>query len=171
MKIAVICLCWLLILTAPGVMAQQPTTPNQSTTVPNQSWDLLRQLQAEEKIEVERKAGKKKVLGKFVSLSDTELVIKPRRKNESFSRDEVKNIWRVKPISLKKRVWSSIIGGVIVIVAGNYAGYALHTLGVDEESLMQVIGLFAAMIPVGAVLFNRRASRKGGKRILIYSAP
>src|SRR5215475_8925440 len=30
MKIAALCLCWFLILTAPSVMAQQTTTPNQS---------------------------------------------------------------------------------------------------------------------------------------------
>lgn len=168
MKIAAICLCWLLILSAPGVIAQQPTTPNQSSTVPNQSWDLLRQLQAEEKIEVERKTDKKKVLGKFVSLSDTELVIKPRRKNESFSRDEVKNIWRVRPASLKKRVWFSILGVGIVYASGITATYALDA---GKEDSIGIPLLFAALVPVGAVLFNRRASRKGGKRILIYSAP
>jgi len=68
MKIAAFCLCWALILTAPGVMAQQ-------TTAPSQSWDVLRQLQGGEKLEVEKKTGKKKVSGKFVSLSDAELVI------------------------------------------------------------------------------------------------
>ena len=97
MKITAFCLFWLSIFTAPVVMAQQHTTTNQSSIAPNQSWDLLRQLQAGEKIEVERKTGKKKVSGKFVSLSDTELVIVRKGKNESFSRDEVKNIWRVKP--------------------------------------------------------------------------
>jgi hypothetical protein len=49
MKITAFCLCRLLILTARGVMAQQTTTPNQSSIVPNQSWALLRQLQAGEK--------------------------------------------------------------------------------------------------------------------------
>lgn len=71
MKITAFCLCWLLILTAPGVMAQQPTTPNQSSTVPNQSptapnqsWDLLGQLQAGEKREVEiKKPAKRRYRG------------------------------------------------------------------------------------------------------------
>ena len=99
MKIFAFCLCWILILTAPGVMAQQ-------TAAPNQSWDLLRQLQAGEKLEVERKTVKKKLSGKFVSQSDTELVIERKGKNESISRDEVKNIWHVKPPSRKKRGYS-----------------------------------------------------------------
>ena len=41
MKIVAFCLCWVLILTAPSVMAQQTVTPNPS-------WDVLRQLQAGE---------------------------------------------------------------------------------------------------------------------------
>ena len=85
MKITAFCLCWLLIFTAPGVMAQQPTTPNQSSIAPKQSWDELRQLQSGEKLKVERKIGKKTVSGKFVSLSDTELLIERKRKNVSFS--------------------------------------------------------------------------------------
>ena len=44
MKIVAFCLCWVLIGATPGVMAQQTVTPNQS-------WDVLRQLQAGEKIE------------------------------------------------------------------------------------------------------------------------
>lgn len=50
MKIAAFCLCWLLVPTAPGAMAQQ-------IKIPNQSWDVLRQLRAGEKLEVERKVG------------------------------------------------------------------------------------------------------------------
>ena len=38
MKIVAFCLCWVLIGATPGVMAQQ-------TAPPNQSWDVLRQLQ------------------------------------------------------------------------------------------------------------------------------
>jgi hypothetical protein len=103
MKSFAFCLCWILILTAPGMMTQQ-------TAAPNQSWDLLRQLQAGEKLEVERKTGKKKVSGKFVSLSDTELVIERKRKNVSFMRDEVKNTWRVTPPSRWKKAHSSASG-------------------------------------------------------------
>src|SRR5262245_9285227 len=90
MKIVALCLCWALILTAPGVMAQQGAAPNQS-------WDVLRQLQGGEKLEVEKKTGKKKVSGRLVSLSDADLIIARKGKTESFSRDEVKNIWRVAP--------------------------------------------------------------------------
>jgi len=80
MKIVAFCLCWVLILTASGVMAQQGHALNQS-------WDVLRQLQGGEKLDVEKKTGKKKVSGRFVSLSDAELVIARKGNGESFSRD------------------------------------------------------------------------------------
>ena len=96
MKIVVFCLCWVLIGATPSVMAQQ-------TVPPHQSWDVLRQLQVGEKIQVDRKTVKKKLSGKFLSLSDVELAIERKGKVESISRDEVKNIWRVKPPSRTKR--------------------------------------------------------------------
>ena len=167
MKITAFCLCLLSILFAPGAMAQQPTTTNQSSIVPNQSWDLLRQLQAGEKIEVERKTGKKKVSGKFVSLSDTELVIVRKVKNESFIRDEVKNIWRVKPPHPMKRVMFDVIGGGL-----GYLGGFITAEAVDDEKYIVVVALtMGAMMYGGAVLFDYLISKKGSKRILIYTAP
>jgi hypothetical protein len=165
MKIAASCLCWILILTAPGVMAQQPTAPNQS-------WDVLRQLQAGEKIEVERKTDEKKLSGKFVSMSDTELVIERKRKNVSFGRDEVKNIWRVKPPSSKKRVIFAAIGGGAGFFAGALIGLGLalkpcrpNCGGEKAGEVALVVGLTAG----GALLGHAMAG--SGKRTLIYSAP
>jgi len=160
MKITAFCLCWLLILTAPGVMAQQPTAPNQS-------WDVLRQLQAGEKIEVERKTGKKKLSGKFVSMSDTELVIERKGKNESISRDEVKNIWHVTPPSRKKRaIFTAIGGGAGVFVGLITAVGILYSEGGSEAgALAALIG-----IPVG-VAWAGYAMAGSGMRTLIYFAP
>jgi hypothetical protein len=165
MKIYAFSLCWILILTAPGVMAQQPTASNQS-------WDLLRQLKAGEKIEVERKTLKNKLSGKFVSQSDTELVIERKRKNVSFGRDEVKNIWRVKPPSGKKRAIFAAIGGGAGFFAGGLIGIGLASQRCqpncgDEkaESVAAVVGLTAG----GALLGYAMAGT--AKRILIYSAP
>jgi hypothetical protein len=45
-----------LICATPGVMAQQTATPNQS-------WDVLRQLRAGQKLKVERKTEKKGLRG------------------------------------------------------------------------------------------------------------
>ena len=160
MKISTVCLCWLLILTAPGVMAQQPTAPNQS-------WDLLRQLQAGEKIEVERKIGKKKVSGNLVSQSDTELVIERKRKNVSFGRDEVKNIWRVKPPSRKKRAIFTAIGGG----AGAFLGI-IAAVGIAFSESGSEAGAYAALfgIPAGGALAGY-AMAGSGNRTLIYSPP
>jgi hypothetical protein len=160
MKIAAICLCWMLILTAPGVMAQQPAAQIQS-------WDVLRQLQAREKIQIERKTGKKKVSGKFVSQSDTELVIERKRKNVSFGRDDVKNIWRVKPPSRKKRAIFTAIGGGAGYLLGLIPalGIALSESGSEAEFYAALIG-----VPVGGALAGYAMAGRG-KRTLIYSAP
>ncbi|MGH9768695.1 MAG: hypothetical protein ACREAB_14795 [Blastocatellia bacterium] len=142
MKIVAFCLCWILILTAPGVMAQQ-------TTAPNQSWDVLRQLQVGDKLRVERKVGKKKHSGKMVSLSDAELVIERKGKNESFRRDEVKNIWRVAPPSRKKQAILASIGGGVGVFFGFIAavGIAFSEGGSEAGACAALVG-----IPVGGAL-------------------
>jgi hypothetical protein len=165
MKIAAVCLCWILILTAPGVMAQQ-------TTASSQSWDVLRQLQAGEKLRVERKTGAKKVSGKLVSLSDTELVIERKRKNEIFRRDEVKNIWRVAPPSRTKRAIFSVIGGSVGALFGAGIAIGLALDPCNGSCAGEGTGAVAALIglPVAGVLAGR-ALAGNGKRTLIYSAP
>jgi hypothetical protein len=117
MKIIAFCLFWILILTAPGMTAQQGAAPNQS-------WDALRQLLAGDKLQVERKAGKKKVSGEFVGVSETELVIERKGKNESLSRDEVKKVWRFvqqRPYdeaAAATAVIAPIIGIPLILAAG-----------------------------------------------------
>jgi hypothetical protein len=165
MKISTFCLCCLLILTAPGVMAQQPTAPNQS-------WDLLRQLQAGEKIKVERKNGNKKVSGKFVSLSDTELVIERKRKNVNFMRDEVKNTWRVAPPSRRKKAIFSAIGGSVGAFFGVGIAVGLAFNPCNGSCAGEETGAVAALIGLPAAgVFAGRALAGSGKRTLIYSAP
>lgn len=178
MKIAAFCLCWLLILTAPGVMAQQgaassvmarqTTTPNQSSTTPNQSWDALRQLQAGEKIRVERKAGKK-VTGEMISLSDTELVIERKGKNLSFGRNEVKKVWRVVTPSGFDKAKATISWGAIGGAIGVLAGF-LILLGSCPDGCgeAEFIGPVAGAAVLGGLIgyFGER-----GQRTLIYSAP
>jgi len=159
MKIVAFCLCWVLIGATPSVMAQQ-------TVPPHQSWDVLRQLQVGEKIQVDRKTVKKKLSGKFLSLSDVELAIERKGKAESISRDEVKNIWRVKSPSGKKRAILASIGGG----AGAFLGYISAVMIVFESG--SEAGAFAALIgiPVGCA-FAGYALAGSGERILIYSAP
>ncbi len=165
MRIATLSLCWTLILSAPAVMAQQ-------TSAQNQSWDVLRQLRAGEKLEVERKVGKKRVSGKLISLSDTELAIERNGKTESFRSDEVKNVWLVAPPSRKKKVIFAAVGGGVGFLAGATIalGLALKQCGGscgDEKA-----GAVAAIVglPVGGALLGRAVAGKG-KRTLIYSAP
>jgi len=171
MKISAFRLSLLLILIAPGVMAQQPAAPNQS-------WDVLRQLQSGEKLKVERKIGKKKFSGKFVSLSDTELVIERKRKNESFGRDEVKNIWRVTPPSRTKQMIFGAIGGYVGGSFGLIGGLAIaFSFGDCGDSCAgESIGagvLVGGLLAAGGWAGDRagRALAGSGKRTLIYSAP
>jgi hypothetical protein len=166
MKIVAFILCWALILTAPGVMAQQ-------TGAPSQSWDVLRQLQGGEKLEVEKKTGKKKLSGRFVSLSDAELVIVRKGNGENFSRDEVKNIWRVAPPGRTKRVIGDMFRGagftsgfVAVIVA---VGFGLREC--DGGCADEGVGIVAALAGISVAGFLAERALSKGSRILIYSAP
>jgi hypothetical protein len=165
MKITAFCLCWVLVLAVPVVMAQQAITLNQS-------WDALRQLQAGEKLEVERKIGKKKLSGRFVSISDTELLIERKRKNVSFRRDDVKNIWLVTPPSRKKQVIFAAIGGGVGLFAGGLIGLGLALKPCQPNCGDEEAGEVAAVVglSVGGV-FAGRALAGSGKRTLIYSAP
>jgi len=165
MKIFAFCLCWILILTAPGVMAQQ-------TAAPNQSWDVLRHFQSGEKLKVERKIGKKKISGKFVSFSDTELVIERNRKNVSFSRDDVKRIWQVDPPSPTKRVLSTMSGGGTGFTFGFLLGL-LFVAGGDcgGDCGPGETGLVAATVGASAVGAALGYFMAKSKRTLIYVAP
>lgn len=165
MKITAFCLCCFLILTAPGVMAQQPKAPNQS-------WDELRQLRAGEKIEVERKTASKKVSGNFASLSDVELVIKRKGKNESFGRDEVEYVWRVAPPGRRKQVIFGAIGGTLGILFGAPLALSLGFKQCGGSCADEGVGIVALLIglPVAGVLIGRKMAGNG-KRALIYSAP
>jgi hypothetical protein len=166
MKIVAFILCWVLILIAPGVMAQQGHAPNQS-------WDFLRQLQGGEKLEVEKKTGKKKVSGRFVSLSEADLIIARKGKTESFSRDEVKNIWRVAPPGRSKQVIGDMCRGA-GFTSGFIAVIGAVGLGLrecDGGCANEGVGIVAALagISVAGFLADRALSK--GARILIYSAP
>ncbi len=158
MKIAAFCLCWVLIGSTQGVMAQQ-------TALPHQSWDVLRQLQAGEKIQVDRKTVKKKLSGNFVSLSDVELAIERKGKAESISRDEVKNIWLVKPPSGKKRAIFTAIGGGAGVFLGLISAVGIAFSGSEAGAYAALIG-----IPIGCA-FAGYAMAGSGERTLIYSAP
>jgi hypothetical protein len=167
MKVAAFCLCWIVILTLPGVRAQQAGAPNQS-------WDVLRQFQGGEKLEVEKKTGKKKLSGRFVSLSDADLIIARKGKTESFSRDEVKNIWRVAPPGRTKRVigdmcrGAGFTSGFIAVIGAVGLGLRECDGGCGDEG----VGIVAALagISVAGFLVDRALS-KGSRVILIYSAP
>jgi hypothetical protein len=165
MRIAAFCLCWVFLLTAPGVMAQQ------TITTKNQSWDVLRQLKAGEKLRVERKTGKK-FSGKLISLSDTDLAIERRGKTVSFGRDEVKNVWLVAPPSGRKRAIFAAVGGGVGLFTGGLIALGLAFKECQPNCGDEKAGQVAAVVglSVGGALAGR-AMAGSGKRTLIYSAP
>jgi hypothetical protein len=166
MKIVAFILFLVLILTAPGVMAQQGHAPNQS-------WDFLRQLQGGEKLEVEKKTSKKKLSGRFVSLSDTELVIVREGHGESFSREEVKNIWRVAPPGRTKRAIGDMCRGA-GFTSGFIAVIGVLGLGLrecDGGCADEGVGIVAVLVGISVAGFLADRALRKGARILIYSAP
>lgn len=164
MRITAFSLCWILILTAPVVVAQQNPTRNQS-------WDALRQLQAGEKLQVEKKIGKK-FSGKLISLSDTELAIERKGKTLSFMPDEVKNVWLVAPPSGRKRAIFAAVGGGVGLFTGGLIALGLAFKECQPNCGDEKAGQIAAVVglSVGGALAGR-AMAGSGKRTLIYSAP
>ncbi len=168
MKIAAFCLCWMLILTSPGVLAQQTNAP---ANAPNQSWDALRQTLSAGRVQVQRKDGKK-FSGEVLSLSDTELVIERKGKAESFKRDEVKKVWQVAPPSRRKRAIFGAIGGVAGFLVGVPIAVSLGFKQCGGSCADEGAGMLAALIglPVAGAFAGRALAGKG-KRTLLYSAP
>jgi hypothetical protein len=168
MKIAAVCLLWVVVLASPGVMAQQTNVP---ANTPNQSWDALRQTLSAGRVQVQRKDGKK-FSGEALSLSDTELVIERKGKAESFKRDEVKKVWQVAPPSRRKRAIFGAIGGAAGFLVGVPIAVSLGFKQCGGSCADEGAGMLAALIglPVAGV-FAGRALAGRGKRTLLYSAP
>jgi|RhiMethySRZTD1v2_1073278.scaffolds.fasta_scaffold1160873_2 hypothetical protein len=162
MKTISFCLCWLLILTAPGVIARQGPARRQS-------WDLLRQLQPGEKVRLQRKTASKKFTGKFVSASDTELVIESKGKNARFGRDELKNVWQMVPPGGYDKMQAVIEGagagsGVGLVIALLIAANTCET-GCDDGILY--VPFFAALAAGGLIGYFLERDYP----ILVYSEP
>jgi uncharacterized membrane protein len=100
------------------------------------------------------------------------LAIERKGKAESISRDEVKNIWRVKGPSRKKQVIFAAIGGTVGAFFGLIIALELalnpcngSCAGEEAGAIIAVFGL-----PTAGV-FAGRALAGSGERTLIYSAP
>jgi hypothetical protein len=136
----------------------------------SQSWDVLRQLPIGQKLQVERKSGKKSS-GTLASSSDTEVVLARKSKTESFDRNDVKRIWTVEPPSRTKRAIFGGIGAVGGAMAGVMIAVSLGFKQCGGSCADEGAGILAAIIglPIAGALGGRALVR--GKRTLIYSAP
>jgi hypothetical protein len=159
MKLVAFCMCCVLILIAPGVMAQQPTDPIHS-------WDVMSQFQRGEKIEVQRKIGRRVYTGEIVSLSDTELEIDSNGKLLNFSRDEVRRVWYFPPPSRSKRIFDAmLVGAGLFLLAFVVAAAASSEC---SECVEEVVG---ASVGVGAGAGLIAYLKPSRKHRLIYIAP
>lgn len=169
MKITAFCLCWLLILTAPGVMAQQTTTPNQSAIAPKQSWGELRHMLVTGNLRVERKDGKK-FSGEIIKVTDTELEINRKGKLESFRRDEVKKVWLI--VLPNNRTRFQDIGVISGFLAGIMITLELGFKECGGDCGDEKAGIAAAFIALPIIgLFVGRVLSGKSKRTLVYAAP
>lgn len=163
-KTVSILLCWVLLMTSPGVLAQQAAPPNQS-------WDGLKKTLSVGKVMIEKKNGKK-FSGQFNSISDTELVIERKGKPEAFSSDEVKTVWTVVPPSRTKQTVFGAAGLAGGLMAGIFIAVGLGFKDCGGSCGDEGTGVVAALIglPVAGVLTGRWLAGSG-KRTLVYSAP
>jgi hypothetical protein len=100
------------------------------------------------------------------------LVIERKGKKLSFTRDEVKNIWRVTQPGRKKQVILAAIGGGAGFFAGGLIGLSLASKQCQPNCGDEKAGGVAAVVglSVGGALLGR-ALAGNGKRTMIYSAP
>ena len=164
MKIIATCLCWILLLTSRGVMAEQ-------VQASNQSWDALRQTLTAGKIQVEQKDGKK-VSGQLKSISDTELLLERKGNDVRIERQQVKTVWTVDPPSRAKQTAFGALGLAGGLLGGVFIAVGLGFKYCGGSCADEGTGVVAALIglPV-AGLFAGRALAGNGKRTLVYSTP
>ena len=162
MKVAVFCLCWIVILTLPGVRAQQAGAPNQS-------WDVLRQMAVTGNLRVERKDGKK-FSGEIIRVTDTELEINRKGKLESFRRDEVKKVWLV--VLPSNRTQFQTTGMIASILPTLIIILKLGSSKCGDDCGVEGAGVVGAIVGIPLIgLLIGRALAGRSKRRLVYSAP
>lgn len=157
-------LCWVLLLTSPGILAQQVQTPNQS-------WDDLRQTLTAGKLRVEKKDGKK-VSGQLKSILDAELVIEHKGKDLSIERQQVKSVWTLAPPSRAKRAAFSAMGFTGGLLGGAMIAVGLGFKQCGGSCADEGTGIAAALIglPIAGIFLGHKLAGDG-KRTLVYSAP
>lgn len=137
----------------------------------NQSWDVLRQLLVEEDLQIETRDDRKSS-GRFISYSDTQLLLRRGNKTESFNRNDVEKVWSVAPPSRTKRAIFAGLGALGGFIAGLTIAVSLGFKDCDGSCASEKTGIVAALIGLPAAgLIGGRALAGRGKRTLIYSAP
>lgn len=145
--------------------------PAQTTTVPPQAWDVLRQLPVNEPLRVERKDGKK-FSGRLSAYSDVELLLERKGRIETFPRAEVRRVWRVAPPNRTKQQIFSGLGVGAGLLAGLLIGVSLGFKQCGGSCADERAGILGAMVglPVAGGLAGRALAGRG-KHTLIYVAP
>jgi hypothetical protein len=145
-----------LLTPALPVQAQQPSYRN---------WDAVQSLPADAKLEIKLKTGKS-VRGKFERASDSDLSIARKGKTETYSRDQILQIYH--SIRKAEKGKYAAIGAGIGAGTGLAIGLAKNSPPVDDGEIYPTVGsiLGAGIGAVGGLLFGQ-AKRK---KVLIYQA-
>jgi hypothetical protein len=165
MKVA-LCLS-VLMFSQPALVS--PQTSNVS--LPGQDWEKVKQVAANEELEVILKNGRK-VRGRLVSATDSELWFSIKKRQPApIKRDEVQNVWYILPSKKGKKQMFAGIGGITGFLTG--VGVALSRMEVQcgdctgEKAAMGVaiIGGLVGGALIGYKLGGRR------QKILIFQIP
>ncbi|MGH9841311.1 MAG: hypothetical protein ACREEM_21365 [Blastocatellia bacterium] len=163
-----LCLCWSLVLSVTRVIAQDA---NATTMGGSQDWEVVRQLLTGEKVQIEKKDGKK-LTGVKAGATDVELYIERKGKTVDLKREEVRRVWRVAPPSRKKQWLFGGIGAGVGLAAGLGIATGLALKQCGGSCTGEGVGIVAAIVglPAGGAVAGVTLAGDG-KRTLLYTAP
>lgn len=131
------------------------------------NWTRLNTLQLGAKIEVETTAGKR-IKARFRSVSSALLTVSKDKRTIEFSRNEIKNIYRLERGGAGR-------GAVVGAAIGGGAGAAIGIIGIaaqdgDDDGASIIAGLFFAGVGAGVGALTGALIKGKSKKILIYEA-
>jgi hypothetical protein len=155
-----------LLIVAALLGAQLPTAFAQTSQPPGGNWSAVQAMATDERLIVRQKDGKR-IEGKMIEASETNLTLSRNNKVVNISRDSIQQIQHVRGKAAKTK-WA-LIGAGIGGAAGAGIGAAKASSIIDDGEIYVLAGavIGAGAGAVGGALFG--ASRR--QRTVIYEAP
>jgi hypothetical protein len=156
----------LMFLQTALVSAQTSSAPT-----PGQDWEKVKQVAANEELEVRLKDGRK-VKGRLISATDSELRLSIKKQQPALiKRDDVQKAWHMRPSNKAKKQRYAGIGGITGLLTG--IGYAVSRLEVQcgkctgEKAAMG--GAIIGGLVGGALIGHKLGGRP--QKVLIFQSP